>query len=157
MGGLMSRRKGLRVEYLLRDQLRDLGYQAIRVPLSGASEGYKHDVVAHKDGNAYTFEVKARKELFRKVYRIYMKERNFEDKALRFSLGSAGPFVALSYDFEAVKKSSVYFRNLTLETVDKEDMRGFTQILKIRAMQDGADFLVVKDNHQPLLFIRYWV
>ncbi len=75
MGGRMSKRKGTRVELEMRNQLRESGLEADRVPLSGAAGGvYSHDLVlGHRrsgfgsivmsDGeDGLSVEVKSRKD-----------------------------------------------------------------------------------------------
>lgn len=59
MSGRRSKRKGSRVE---REFAKLIGGK--RVPLSGASEGYKGDVV----GQGMTWELKARKDGFKMLY-----------------------------------------------------------------------------------------
>ena len=58
-----ARRKGYRGEYNLVKLLRELGYEAGRVPLSGSTEGYKGDVYLRVGDTQILFEVKTRKAL----------------------------------------------------------------------------------------------
>lgn len=44
VGGAFSRRKGVRAERELVRLLREHGFEAVRVPLSGAAEGFKGDI-----------------------------------------------------------------------------------------------------------------
>ena len=54
-----SRAKGARVEYLVRDMLRDVtGYQFERVPNSGALEYLKGDLYVPNERNRFCIEVK---------------------------------------------------------------------------------------------------
>ena len=71
MGGRMSRNKGKRVEYEIRDMFTNWGYESHRVPLSGSSQGFKGDIrVRTPDAKEYTVEVKARKDAFKTIYRL---------------------------------------------------------------------------------------
>lgn len=61
MGGKRSRDKGLRRERETVERFRSLpGWTAFRVPLSGASEGFKGDLLIHGPGIDLGAEVKAR-------------------------------------------------------------------------------------------------
>lgn len=60
MSGRSSRSKGNRREREVVQRLRDMGVEAKRVPLSGAAEGFKGDVLAELGPHTLRFEVKAR-------------------------------------------------------------------------------------------------
>lgn len=63
MPGKSSRDKGGRVERELVNKLKDAGLQALRVPLSGAAEGFKGDINIHMSlEETLVAEVKARKD-----------------------------------------------------------------------------------------------
>lgn len=154
--GKFSRDKGRRAEYALRDYLRDIGYAAVRVPLSGASEGYKSDVVANRDGASYSFEMKARQSEFNKIYALYFKYRYAVDKTFRFSLRTkhGKSCFAISENFEAVKETNHHFKDLVPEA---GEVRTFGKIVRMYDLLQGADFLVIKDNNHPMLFLKYWL
>ncbi len=61
MSGKPSRDKGARVERELVSKLREKGIAAKRVPLSGAAEGFKGDIVIEHFTKSWQVEVKARK------------------------------------------------------------------------------------------------
>lgn len=63
--GKMQRNKGNRVEREIVNYLKDNGIPAKRVPLSGAAEGFKGDIII--DGSLRA-EVKARKDGFKQIY-----------------------------------------------------------------------------------------
>ena len=63
--GKMQRNKGSRVEREIVNYLKDNGIPAKRVPLSGAAEGFKGDIII--DGSLRA-EVKARKDGFKQIY-----------------------------------------------------------------------------------------
>ena len=54
-----GRKKGKRVEYLIRDKFREHGFDCERVPVSGAARGFKGDL----NVEGYRVEVKARKSM----------------------------------------------------------------------------------------------
>ena len=64
--GKKSRRKGYRLEHELEEKLKELGFDAQRVPLSGASGGlFSGDLIV--DGKIA--EVKGRADGFKNLYR----------------------------------------------------------------------------------------
>ncbi len=63
--GRMQRNKGNRVEREIVNYLKENGIPAKRVPLSGAAEGFKGDIII--DGSLKA-EVKARKDGFKQIY-----------------------------------------------------------------------------------------
>ncbi len=63
-----ERRKGYRGEHQLVKKLKKAGINAVRVPLSGASEGFKGDVIVEINGEKFTAEVKLRKTGFKQLY-----------------------------------------------------------------------------------------
>ena len=63
--GKMQRNKGNRVEREIVNYLKENGIPAKRVPLSGAAEGFKGDIII--DGSLRA-EVKARKDGFKQIY-----------------------------------------------------------------------------------------
>lgn len=63
MGGRTSRNKGNRVERELVNKLKDVGFDTVRVPLSGAAEGFKGDInINISSRETLIAEVKARKD-----------------------------------------------------------------------------------------------
>jgi len=55
------RKKGKRVEYLIRDLLRQIG-ECERVPCSGNARAFKGDLILSINGQTFKIEVKARKK-----------------------------------------------------------------------------------------------
>ena len=156
--GKFSRDKGRRNEYLLRDHLRRLGFDAVRVPLSGASEGFKGDVIAKKDGLVYSFELKSRQDNFKLIYQLY--DMNKEDGVLRLYYPDTEETVVLSTDFttfELIDKYEILpiYRFTTSPTILNTKPRTFEKLRNLKMLKEDSDFLVVKDNNKPLLFIKY--
>ena len=74
--GKSQRTKGASEERAIVNLHRELGMpreKALRVPLSGLAEGYKHDVIL----NNYTGECKVRKSGFKQIYDWIDKEPDF--------------------------------------------------------------------------------
>ena len=139
--------------------LRLMGFDARRVIRTRAVGGFEKEVVpdveVYERGEIkYTFESKLRKNAFSAIYKIYEKERGAQ-RVYRFSMSSLGPYVAIGTDFSEVKKSQdVHFRNLVL--TDSREIRTHNRIVKLRELLKGAQFLAIKDDGKPILFIRYW-
>ena len=70
MAGNYSKNKGYRYENELVHKFQDLGVIAHRVPLSGACEGYKDDLVVM---DQYNIEAKRRKKLNQMFYNVLAK------------------------------------------------------------------------------------
>lgn len=159
MGGKSSRDKGARGERNLVMHLALLDYDARRVIRTRAVGGYENDVVpdviATKDGVEYTFENKYRKNAYKTIYDLYDKEST--DNVYRFAVPqSPEPLcVAIGTDFEEVKiHSDVYFTSVSLD--GSVSTRTYMRILRLRELLKGAQFLVIKDNGKPPLFLRFW-
>ena len=67
MSGRAAKRKGDRLERLVVDAFRKAGFEAKRVPLSGAAPDYPGDVIVTLGGAEYTLECKSRKD-FKTLY-----------------------------------------------------------------------------------------
>jgi len=63
------RSKGRRTEYEVRDILKANGISADIVPLSGASQGFKGDIIFIRNDKKYVGEVKARQDSFKEIYK----------------------------------------------------------------------------------------
>jgi hypothetical protein len=149
MGGKYSRDKGARNERLVRDYFRGLGLVCDRVPLSGASQGFKGDLrVALPSGQVLYPEIKARKQEFKTVYELLGKAN-----ARAFDFG--GQLVLLSREFAGLgylyPVTPVFFP----EPVPPKS-RGGRKLLGLKKLLKGCDFLVIKDDRQQPLFIRYY-
>lgn len=141
MGGRMSRNKGKRAEYLVRDYLRSIGFtDAVRVPLSGASEGFKGDVVfTNKQGKKFTVEVKSRASAFKTIYEHYVNKI-----VLHPSLGTI-----------VVYNTQDDPNGIFTDEVDVRNQRDFKQFETLNDLRQGADILAIKDNNKPILFIEF--
>lgn len=160
MGGRASRRKGCRTELILRDSLRLMGWSANRVPLSGAAQGFKGDVIAERGEQRVNFEMKSRKDAFKKIYELYfLYFKRTQDEVLSFVLPATdkeqSTCVAVSTSLDAVLERGGVFPfpgNLPEYAVYK---RTFKKIENLRKLLGAADVLVLKDDRRPLLYLRF--
>lgn len=144
MGGKYSRSKGRRGEYMLRDHLRTLGWNADRVPLSGASQGFKGDIVATKDGKRLVFELKVRAgKYFDDIYNSWFT-------SVSVSPGISNTCITYSQDLDRVLDQDSHF--LSVPPGGKE----IKKLLNIRKWLDKSDILVIRHDRKPFIFIKYW-
>lgn len=146
MGGLASRRKGRTAEYEVRDYFKEIGWVANRVPLSGASQGYKGDVSLSKDDIYLTCEVKSRKSEFKSIYDKITQSKS----PLRLS--SNGELVTLSYSFNDLGFEGT--KPMLFDNVERT--RTINKIFNLQKLLKGCDFLVIKIDRRPLIFIRFF-
>lgn len=152
MSGLRSRRKGKRNEYLLRDYFRQLGFTSERVPSSGAARGFKGDVVLEKGGVKLTAELKARESEFKTIYAFHALcgEKpcivNFDAKAVVLS----ADFLDLGYT-----GSDIYKLPQVQVGLQHPDARAVKKMMGLQKFVKECDFLVIKIDRKPFLFLRY--
>lgn len=143
MSGRMSRAKGRRGEYEIRDLARTAGFEADRVPLSGASQGFKGDVrVTDPAGKIQYVEVKIRADSFKSIYK--------ESFPVCISL-PAGDLIQITSNFRDAfygPPSGTYFHSVA-------ESRGTKRLKAIKPLLAGSDFLAIRDDRQAWLFIRY--
>lgn len=139
MSGRKSRNKGRRGEYGVRDYLREQGWEADRVPLSGASQGFKGDIRARKDNKEITIEVKVRAGGFDILYAL---------KTPIFVMVDNEPVCLGSTIDEAFIKDGTY---VTMEP----NHRLVRKLRSLKKLLGGCDILAVKQDRKHLLFIRY--
>lgn len=144
MGGKHSRNKGARNERLLVEHLKKKGYEALRVPLSGAMKGYKHDVTAIRGGVEYTFELKVRAQEYGSIYAFFAQHE--EDGVVRISDADSNTLI-MSDDFEKVKDMAGEYPLDTSRTAKK--------LFGLEKLRQGAQFLVIRGDRMGFLFIQY--
>jgi hypothetical protein len=138
-----SKAKGSRVEYEVRDYFRSIGFTADRVPASGAAQGFKGDVrVISPTGHEFVVEVKARKDLFKLIY-AYL-----DNISMPLSVSFKGSLIDVSYDFKDLCDREYYPEIL-------DTSRDLDRILKLRKFIQTCDYLVIKGDRKPLVFIRF--
>lgn len=155
----MSRDKGARNERLLVKHLREKGYKATRVPLSGAAEGYKGDVALEipSKHECYKVEVKTRRSSFARIYELYKQMQNTNVSALNSGAQTFvydGDLVAISDDVEHALRAWTYhpYKDYSL---DKTWERTFRKVRNMKSLLGEADILAIKDDRKPWLFIVY--
>lgn len=146
MSGTSSRNKGKRGEYLVRDYFRSLGFTANRVPSSGAATGFPGDVEVVTHDGKFLVEVKSRQNNFKSVYDL------FSACAIGgvLSFTHRGICVDIVDSFSNFPKSNIYYSVLT-----EVKTQTLNKILNMQKLLKGCQYLVVKDNNKPLLFLRY--
>lgn len=152
--GLRSRNKGKRAEYDLRDHLRSLGFKdAQRVPLSGASAGYKGDVMFTVDDREVLGEIKARKDEFGSIYALL----DTHCKGLASIIGIDGHSAIISYSFHdlgfCVRNSVIEHR--VYSDLPKEYAKAGKKLINAKKWVQQSHFLILKNDRKPFLFIRY--
>jgi len=152
--GKFSRNKGRRSEQQLVLYLARHGYQAERILRQYQAAG-QPDVKAAKAGIVTTFEMKARKDSFKSIYALYNSEKD-ANSVVAFVTHSGGTPVAMSNDFEALLGSDRTFRNLTLFPPNSALLKVYNRIVYLNKLRQAADYLVVKDDNKPMLFLRFW-
>lgn len=149
MGGKSSRDKGKRGEYAVRDYFRARGWDSHRVPLSGASFNHKGDVTLVKGDIKLTAEVKFRRDDFLSIYAL-IDNNDTPELALSWN----GKMLIASYEFRDLGFED-HSKAFAFNGVTDPD-RTTKKLFNLQKLVKGCDFLVVKCNFRPLLFIRYW-
>ncbi len=151
MGGTFSRMKGRRNEQELVLYLAKLGYKAERILRQYQFAG-QPDVKATKGEQTFTLEMKARRDSFKSIYDLYFSTK---EDVMTFCLGTNGTAVAITTDFERLHTArDLYFPNIL--GADKKALKTYLRIAKMTEIKQSADFLVLKDNGKPRLFMRFW-
>jgi hypothetical protein len=153
MSGRMSRNKGKRNEYLLRDYFRRYGWDANRVPSSGAAQGFKGDITLSKGNIKLTAECKARQNEFKSIYAEHVEknvELDAENKLVGTIYTTKGMSVIVSYDFNALGyETSCAPMQGTMTPRTLKKLFGLHKFLKT------CDLLVIRIDRKPFLFIRF--
>lgn len=153
MGGKASRDKGSRGERQLRDLLRERGWHdVLRVPLSGAAQGFKGDVVARADGlgQEHSFEVKVRAGGFDKVYKLLTHNGPL---AFCDPITLRGAFITYEPNELLGNNTRQYVK---MDQFTDREQKVMQKILKMREKWLGdASFLVIKQDRHPFIFVRF--
>lgn len=157
--GSKSRRKGKRCEYLLRDEVRKIGYTANRVPSSGASQGFKGDVTYAKGETKGTLELKARKDEYNTIYALY---DTFKDSSGKLSLAIGEGdlvLVSLTPDLDTALSNNFVFKpSRALQEEPgwvKVFSRTLNKLVNLRKLIGESNVLVIKTDRRPFLYISY--
>lgn len=154
--GKFSRAKGKRNEYSLRDYLRRMGYQADRVPSSGAAQGFKGDIRAIKDGKTTLFELKTRKDSFKTFYDLMAAIRAMGTDRIGVTVpGLKKQCVDISGSIGGIYDTEgVYEFPQRLPFYEKHK-RAFQRLAVLEEMLGESDILVIKDDRSPYIFFRF--
>lgn len=151
----ISRAKGRRGEQQLVLYLRNLGYKYAERILRQYQLAGLPDVQARKEATDpwITFESKLRRDAFKTIYKLYYEERDIFGR-LCFVDPDTGVACAMSTKFE-----DLLFVRTAFGTFDKRHkyFKTLKRILKLNEQRQTADFLVIRDNNKPAIFIRYWI
>jgi hypothetical protein len=153
--GKSQRDKGMRNEYLLRDQLRRFGYTADRVPASGAAQGFKGDVRFSKEGQSFLAEVKARKCSYASIYALFAAHFNYnKDDTLKL-VTDDGLLVNLSSSpIGALESGGVYEYAYNLPWCDAHK-KAVRRLGTLKKLAKDCDVLAIKDDNRPFLYLRF--
>lgn len=147
MGGKASRDKGSRAERLLVQHLVSLGFTARRIPLSGAMQGFKGDVIAERSGRSYLFEVKCRKDEFMPLYVEFEKQgyitKELADGDLVFRVTS-------DVD-QLIDAFTIHFMSVDKTAAPKV----WKRIKNYKKWLGEARYLAIKCDRKPFLFIEF--
>lgn len=165
MAGRFSRNKGYRNEVYIIDYLKRKGLLATRIPLSGgASEkgDIKIEIPGTRFGNRTNEakfiygEVKARAIEFRGIYHLYTTVTNSKGGGVMFSNGNES--VIMSYDFSDLNllgERGMYEEITKFPPLVRIDLI-VKKLFKIRAWVKDCDFLVIRIDRMPPIFLRYF-
>lgn len=156
--GKSQKTKGRAQEYVLRDYLRQQGWEADRVVCSGAIKGLPGDVKATKAGKTLLFEMKSRKASFTKIYELYDKHiRSQGDDVMALALpGEPLLCCRLSSSLDGVLGGVEYHTIVTEHPLYKDYKRTFSKIANLQKLVKGSDVLAIKDDRRPLVFLRFF-
>lgn len=165
MAGRFSRNKGYRNEVYIIDHLKEKGLLASRIPLSGgASEkgDVKIEIPGSRFGNRTNEakfiygEVKARANEFRGIYSLYTTITKSKGGGIMLSNGTES--VVMSYDFSDLNllgERGMYEEITKIPSIVRVDAI-LKKLFKIRAWVKDCDFLVIRIDRMPPLFLRYF-
>ena len=172
--GLYSRRKGYMGEYGCVQYLQKQSYLATRVPLSGAhlEKGdirieipFTRTSTRSNDAKFLYGEVKVRHSEFKCIYALYEAcfkidhyKKIFNERGIILN-NAEGHSVIISSHMQDL---SFFLHNMTPEVTTITDppklgntTRTITKIWNLERLLKGADFLVIKSDYKPYLFLRY--
>lgn len=157
MSGRFSKRKGKGAEYALRDHFMELGYQSKRILLSGGIKGMPGDVsVTNEEGITKLAEVKWRATEYKHVYAL------LDNLKIPIKIAYNDCWFIASYNFNDLgifSTSGNQYKVLDKKTEGQYKL-ALNKIVKVReflknANDEYSDFLVLKINHKPFIFIKY--
>lgn len=146
-----QRQKGKKGEYDVRNYFRKNGFVAHRVPSSGSAHGFPGDVlVKHPNGTSFLVEVKIRKDYFKDIYTLL--DQTHTD-TLRHEFNGKSVTISKTF-FDLFTQDHKYRVNFDL-LADKRLLKTIKKLDKMHEWVKGSDYLVVRMDRKPFLFIRY--
>lgn len=153
MGGRASRQKGMRGEYLARDLFRSMGWEADRIPASGAAQGFKGDLRIRKAGVELTVEVKNERATYKSVYALLDRV----GRGLPMLMVAGRSRALVSYNADDLRLLNDEYRPYAVYEKHKDPVsRAVVKIWKMSELLKGCAFLMVKNNNKPFVFIKYF-
>lgn len=143
------RSKGKVGEYKARDIFREMGWKADRVPSSGAAPGFKGDVKLEKGSLILVAEVKNKRDEFKMVYALLNSSKQ---KCLHMACEDV--LVTMSYSFHDLGFETASSTSRLFEAVAKD--RTISKIMNMRKLLKTADFLMVRNDRSPFIYLRYF-
>lgn len=153
MGGKQSRSKGRREEQQLVLHLASHYWKAERI-LQQYQKAGQPDVRAVKNGVTLTFEMKSSSRAsYKSIYNMYDAYKDHEG-ALRFIW--EGVAVGITTKFENLLPTDQHFSEAP-PGCPLAQLAAFRRVVgTLKALKQDADFLVLRDNNKPRLFLKYW-
>lgn len=146
--GASERRKGKRVELYIVSLLRKAGLEAKRIPLSGATEFQKGDVLVYTTDGIKILEVKAREQGFADI-----RARLIHKSVVRFVFGK---YEFICYSWEHFIK--ILKREISEIDEEIETTRAYKQIANWMYDNSIVDYLAVKINRaEPFVVERRFI
>jgi Holliday junction resolvase len=172
MGGRASKQKGSNSERQVRDYFRDLGWTSDRVVLSGAHVNHPGDVKICKGDLEYLIEVKNHKSGFKRLYtflskylspiyfyvppKVYQKYQLMVKKIREDIVpDETGRSVVISLSHNDMHLEPNAGQQLAFDAIE-EVTPEFRQILNLEKLIKGSNFLMVRTNHKPWIFIKFF-
>ncbi len=154
--GKFSREKGRRNELVLRDELRGQGWSAERVPLSGASACLKGDIIASKDEERVTLELKTRKGgYYDSLYRLHAFLQTLPTDGIEVADTCIATHDTLD---AAISREDMTFEHIATHVAKfAPHIRAIGRIWRMRELLGKADILVFRADHKAHVYVRYFL
>jgi hypothetical protein len=150
--GLFSRQKGRRGEQQLVLYLAQRGYKAERILRQYQTPGCPD--VKTLSPKEYTFELKTYMNNFKSIYDFYYSNRSDEFPIVGLVLGTQSKCcVAISTDFDKLEEA----KDIIFDYPTDSQKMITKRLMTLNKKRGVADFLVLKDNNKPRLFLKYWI
>lgn len=139
---------------MLRDSLRREGYEAKRVPLSGASPGYKGDIAVSKGTDSWTLEAKLRAPgTFSRIYSLFDQKQKDGSFAVAYGDETDLSLVSIHSTFASATLGPIYYNPTT--DYGAEEIKAVKKLVSIKGMMQDCNYLVIREDRKPFLYVRY--